>query len=62
MTIINEEAGEATLFIYSMDGRLLHQQSVEGREVTLSLDLPRGIYSARLVYGQSIKTGRFVIE
>ena len=61
-TIINEEAGEAILYIYSMDGRLLHQQSVEGREATISLDLPRGIYNARLVGGQSTKTGRFVIE
>ena len=62
ITVINEELEPATLSIYSVDGRLLHQQPVEERLVTVSLNLAKGIYIAQLKSSQNSKTGRIVIE
>lgn len=62
ITVINEESEPAILSVYSVDGRLLHQQSIEGYQVTVNLDLAKGFYIAQLKNSQSTKTGRIVIE
>ena len=62
VTIINEESGVAQLAIYSVDGRLIYQQTVDGYQVDLHLSLPKGVYIVRLTSPQSTKTGKIVIE
>lgn len=62
ITIINEDLEEAFLSIISMDGRLLHSQSIVGRQAVIHLNLPKGIYIAQLKSNQDIKTSRIVIE
>lgn len=62
ITVINEDLEEASFFIYSTDGRLMHCQSIVGYQTTVHLDLPKGIYIAHLKSHQNSKIGRIVIE
>lgn len=60
--IVNDDNEEAMLTIHSIDGRLLHSQTIVGNHVSLSLSLPRGIYVACLTNREGSKTEKIVIQ
>lgn len=46
--IHNAIGGEATVSVYALDGRLLHQQTINGNQASLNLNLTPGIYIVKL--------------
>ena len=60
--IVNDSNEESTIAIYALDGRLLHSQNVVGNQVSLSLNLPQGIYMACLTNKEGSKTEKIVIQ
>lgn len=62
LVLVNNDNEEAMLNIYALDGRLVYSQIVEGNQVSLSLNLPQGIYVACLTNRESSKTEKIVIQ
>lgn len=60
--VINESQEASMLYVYSVDGRLMHQQLISDYRPTIKLDLPKGVYTVQLKNDLSTKTGRIVIE
>lgn len=46
--IVNGSENEAQLTIYSIDGRLLHSQTVSGSQTSINVCLPQGVYVAHI--------------
>lgn len=46
--IINENGGEVTVSIYTLDGRLVHRQTVSGTNAALHLSLSPGLYLVKM--------------
>lgn len=60
--VINEDMKASVLCVYSIDGRLMHQQVISDYQSTITLDLPKGVYTVQLKNDLNTKTGRIVIE
>lgn len=54
--VVNEGGEEAKVSIFSIDGRLLHQQVIQGTQSVLEVNLPQGIYLVRFTDAQNIET------
>ncbi len=55
--------GQARLTIYSVDGRALYSEMVTDSQVTLNLNLPVGVYVARLTDSEgNTKIGKLIIK
>ena len=63
IAVMNESGGHALLSICSVDGRLLHTQTVADGQAHIGVSLPRGVYVAYLTDGQGHTTaGKIVIQ
>jgi hypothetical protein len=62
LIFVNENEGESQLSIYSVDGKLLHCQTVTDHQAIVNINLPQGMYIARLTNGQDVKVERIVIQ
>ena len=60
--LINEDGGEVTVSIYSLDGRLLQRQTVSGPQPVLNVNLPRGIYMVNIAGNENNVTRKLIIE
>ena len=61
--IMNDCHGSAQLAVYSMDGRCLHVQSVDGKQALINLHLPVGVYVARFTQSDGItKVCKLIIQ
>lgn len=48
VTVVKESDGEALLALYSIDGRLLHSQTLTDKQTSIGIQLPQGIYMVRI--------------
>lgn len=48
ITVIKESDIEALLALYSIDGRLLHSQTLTDKQTSIGIQLPQGIYMVRI--------------
>lgn len=48
VTVVKESDGEALLALYSIDGRLLHSQTLTNKQTSIGIQLPQGIYMVRI--------------
>lgn len=62
LIIENETGNEVTLTIYAVDGRMVHQQTVNGTNVVIGADLKQGIYTVHLTDGFTQKISKIVIK
>ena len=63
IVIMNDCNGPALLTLYSIDGRLLHTQTVTDNQATLDISLPQGVYVAYLANSEGYtKVGKLVIQ
>jgi hypothetical protein len=63
IVIMNDCDGPALLTLYSIDGRLLHTQTVTDKQATLDISLPQGIYVAYLADKEGYtKVGKLIIH
>lgn len=62
LVIVNEDWGEVDMDIYSTDGRLMHHQTLHGRQNEITVTLPQGIYLLRLANRNGVKTEKIVIQ
>ena len=60
--VTNDSDYEALFSIYSIDGRLVHQQMVNAGENTILLNLSKGIYVSSLTNGSDTATEKIVIQ
>ena len=59
--IVNADGGELDVNIYSIDGRLLHHQTVNGSQNILNVALPKGIYLVKFTDGDMMETTQKLI-
>ncbi|OSZ79144.1 hypothetical protein CAP35_13085 [Chitinophagaceae bacterium IBVUCB1] len=52
----------ASLMVYDVVGKLVHQQAITSRTQTIALQQPAGIYMAKLQIGDAVLTRQVVIE
>ncbi len=62
LLVVNDGGGEVTISIYSLDGRLLHQQTVNGTQASLNVSLPSGLYMVNITGQENSKTEKLIIE
>lgn len=55
-------AGEAVLSVFSLDGKMILQQTVTGENPTVTLNLNKGMYFARLSNGAQTEVTKIVIQ
>ena len=60
--VVVNEGDEAELFVYSLDGKLIHRQVVANGRQSISVELPQGIYVVRINANESLTTERIVIQ
>ena len=60
--VVVNEGDEAELFVYSLDGKLIHRQVVANGRQSISVELPQGIYLVRINANESLTTERIVIQ
>ena len=61
--IMNDSEVSLQLAIYSLDGRCLHMQAVNGNQATINLNLPVGVYVARFTKSDGItKVCKLIIQ
>lgn len=61
IVVMNGNGGELSIDIYSLDGRLLHQQTVSGTQVALNVNLPKGLYLVKLTDQDMVETTQKLI-
>ena len=63
IVIMNDSEGPAQLAIYSLDGRCLHMQAVNGNQATINLNLSVGVYVARITQSDgTTKVCKLIIQ
>lgn len=62
LVVVNEAGNEVVVAIYSMEGRLVHRQTVSGTQAVISTDLMKGIYMVHLSNGNSNKIQKIIIK
>lgn len=62
LIVVNDDWGEASLAIFSTDGRLMHQETLQGKQSEITVTLPQGIYLLRLANRNGVKTEKIVIQ
>ena len=60
--VVVNEGDEAEMFIYTLDGKLVHHQEVANGRQTIGVMLPQGIYVVHFNDGENITTERIVIQ
>lgn len=60
--VVNDDLVASVLCVYSVDGRLMHQQLISDYQTTITIDLPKGVYTVQLKNDLNTKTGKIVIE
>lgn len=60
--VVVNEGNEAELFVYTIDGKLVHHQMVANGRQNIGVVLPQGIYVVRFNDGENITTERVVIQ
>ena len=61
IVVMNDNGGELSVDIYSLDGRLLHQQTVSGTQVALNVNLPKGLYLVKITDKDMVETTQKLI-
>ena len=56
IVVTNECETEGIVSVYSLDGRLLHKQKVNGTQTTLDIDLAKGMYIVKFTDAQNNET------
>lgn len=54
--------GEAMLTVFTLDGKMVHQQPVSGNKPNIQLNLNRGMYFVRLSDGENTEMTKIVIQ
>ena len=54
--------GEAVLTVFSLDGKMIHQQTVIGDNPTVQLNLSKGMYFVRLSNGEQNEVTKIVVQ
>lgn len=61
--VLNESGEETVVSLYALDGRLLHQQTMNAPMASLTLNLPQGLYLVRLTDAQGNQsTEKLIIQ
>lgn len=60
--VVVNEGDKAEMFIYTLDGKLVHHQEVSNGRQTIGVVLPQGIYVVHFNDGENITTERIVIQ
>ena len=60
--VVNENGREVVVSIYSLDGRLLHQQTVNGTQALLNVSLSKGLYMVNITDKENSITEKLIIE
>ena len=60
--VVVNEGDEAELFVYTLDGKLVHRQVVANGRQTIGVVLPQGVYVVRFNDGENVTTERVVIQ
>ena len=60
--VVVNEGDKAEMFIYTLDGKLVHHQEVANGRQTIGVVLPQGIYVVHFNDGENITTERIVIQ
>lgn len=60
--IVVNDGDEAELFVYTIDGKLVHRQTVSNGQNAVDVVLPQGIYVLRLNDGENVKIKRIVVQ
>lgn len=60
--VVVNEGDEAEMFLYTLDGKLVHHQLVANGRQTIGVVLPQGIYVVHFNDGENITSERIVIQ
>lgn len=60
--VVVNEGDEADVFIYALDGKLIHHQVVANGQQNIGVVLPQGIYVLHFNDGENVTTERIVIQ
>lgn len=60
--LIVNRGGEATVSVYTLDGRLLHQQAINGTNAVLNLNLTQGIYLVKVNDHQNEYNEKLIVK